>query len=69
MARSACCGPFSFLQVTMKQFCTNEDGATAIEYGLILALIVLVCVAAFTLLGSSSNGLWSNVSNNASSVM
>ena len=53
----------------MKKFYTNEDGATAIEYGLILALMVAVCVAAFTLLGSSSNGLWGNVSNKAGSKL
>ena len=53
----------------MKRFLKNEHGATAIEYGLILALIVLACVGAFTLFGGSSNGLWSNVSNNISGVM
>lgn len=53
----------------MKQFFTNEDGATAIEYSLIAALIVLACVAAFTVLGTGSNSLWGGVSNNAARVM
>ena len=53
----------------MKLLLREEDGATAIEYALILALIVLVCVAAFTLLGSSSNGLWANVNSNVSSKL
>jgi pilus assembly protein Flp/PilA len=53
----------------MKPLFTNEDGATAIEYGLIAALVVLACVAAFTLLGSSTNGMWSKISNNAASRM
>ena len=48
----------------MKYFCRSEDGATAIEYSLIAALVVLACVAAFTVFGSSSNGMWANVNNN-----
>jgi pilus assembly protein Flp/PilA len=53
----------------MKQFCKNDDGATAIEYGLILALIVIVCVASFSLLGSSSNGMWANIGSTAGSKL
>ena len=39
-------------------FISNESGATAIEYALICALIVIVCVAAMTGLGGGSNGMW-----------
>lgn len=51
----------------MKRFVTDTSGATAIEYALICALIVIACVAAFTTLGSSSNGKWGNMSNTVSS--
>jgi len=34
----------------------NESGATAIEYGLIVALIAVVIVGAVTTLGSNLNG-------------
>jgi pilus assembly protein Flp/PilA len=38
---------------TFKNLLRNEDGVTAIEYGLIAALIAVVCIAAFQLVGSS----------------
>lgn len=41
----------------------NNNGATAVEYGLILALVVLACVGAITGLGGSTSGMWNNVSN------
>lgn len=34
----------------------NESGATAIEYGLIVALIAVVIIGAVTTLGSNLNG-------------
>ena len=37
----------------------NESGATAIEYGLIVALIAVVIVGAVTTLGSNLNGTMS----------
>ena len=37
------------------RFCTDESGATAIEYGLIVALIAVVVITAFTTLGSNLN--------------
>lgn len=38
-------------------------GATAVEYGFILALIVLVMIGALTELAGSTTGMWNNVSN------
>ena len=35
-------------------FLKNEDGPTAVEYAVMLALIVVVCVASVTLLGRHS---------------
>jgi pilus assembly protein Flp/PilA len=34
------------------RFCTAEEGATVVEYVLMLALILLVCVAAIAQIGS-----------------
>ena len=36
----------------LKSFLTDEDGATAIEYGLIAALIAVVIIAAITVVGT-----------------
>ncbi|MFN0045843.1 MAG: Flp family type IVb pilin [Sphingorhabdus sp.] len=41
----------------------NEDGATAIEYGLIAALIALAAIIAFTSLGLNLAGIFNRISN------
>lgn len=43
------------------QFVRDEDGATAIEYGLIAALIAVVIVGALTTIGSNLNTVMTNV--------
>jgi pilus assembly protein Flp/PilA len=40
-----------------------EQGATAVEYGLIVSLIVIAIVASMGQFGSSSQGMWNIVSN------
>ena len=39
----------------------KQQGATLIEYGLIVALIALVCIAAITLLGTNVAALFNNI--------
>jgi len=39
----------------------NEDGATAIEYGLIAALIAVAAIAAFQLVGTNLSSTFHNV--------
>ena len=48
----------------LKQFVTDESGPTAVEYAVMLALIVVVCIAAITTLGSNANSTFSNVALN-----
>lgn len=43
------------------KFMKREDGPTAVEYAVILALIVVVCIAAITAIGGSSNQTFSKV--------
>ena len=47
------------------QFVKAEDGPTAVEYAVMLALIIVVCIAAITTLGSNANQTFSNVSEHA----
>jgi pilus assembly protein Flp/PilA len=47
---------------TVGRFLRNEDGPTAVEYAVMLALIIVVCIAAIATLGSNANGVFSNVS-------
>lgn len=42
----------------------DDAGATAIEYGLIAALISVAAIGAFTALGSSLNATYTDVSTN-----
>ena len=49
---------------TVKKFLTAEDGPTAVEYAVMLALIIVVCIAAITTLGSNASNTFSNVSLN-----
>ena len=48
----------------LRQFARNTKGATAIEYGLIVSLIVLAMVGALTLVANSTIGMWNDVSEN-----
>ena len=42
---------------------SNKDGATAIEYGLIAALIAVAIIGAITLLGTDIGNTFNNVGN------
>ena len=43
------------------RFMRNEEGATAIEYGLIASLIAVAIVTALTLLGSKLSGVFTTI--------
>ncbi len=42
-------------------FLQNEDGPTAVEYAVMLALIIVVCIASITTLGSNTNVTFTRV--------
>jgi pilus assembly protein Flp/PilA len=44
-------------------FVQREDGPTAVEYAVMLALIIVVCLTAITALGSNANATFTSVSN------
>jgi pilus assembly protein Flp/PilA len=46
------------------RFLQREDGPTAVEYAVMLALIIVVCITAITSLGSNANKTFSNVALN-----
>ncbi|WP_114950745.1 Flp family type IVb pilin [Sphingosinicella terrae] len=41
----------------------NDQGATAVEYGLILAMVFLAMVGAVNLFATTTIDMWDNVSN------
>ena len=57
-------------QVTRKlvEFLKKEDGPTAVEYAVMLALIIVVCITAITTLGTNANKTFTNVSNSMANV-
>ena len=46
------------------KFLKAEDGPTAVEYAVMLALIIVVCISAITALGSNANKTFNNVALN-----
>src|SRR4030095_14155804 len=53
---------------TLKTFARDESGATAIEYGLIAALVAVGLIAALTALGGSLQAIFSHVSTTLDSA-
>ena len=53
----------------IKKFYSNEDGATAIEYGLIAALIVIVIIASIALVGGDVQGLFESTEDDVTDVV
>ena len=49
------------LSKQLVSFLKKEDGPTAVEYAVMLALIIVVCIAAITTLGSNANNTFSYV--------
>ena len=43
------------------EFLKKEDGPTAVEYAVMLALIIVVCIAAITAIGTNANQTFSTV--------
>ena len=44
----------------LRKFYRNEEGTTAVEYAVMLALILVVVISAIGAFGSQNGGLWGN---------
>ena len=53
---------------TLKRFCANCEGATAVEYGLVVGLVAVASILAFTLLGNGLVNLFGTPDSGASGV-
>ena len=51
------------IRTNLRRLRSDKRGATAIEYGLIAALIVLSMMAGLSTLGGGANGMWGKMSN------
>jgi len=45
----------------VQRFLKSEDGPTAVEYAVMLALIIAVCLGAIAAIGTNANATFNNV--------
>jgi pilus assembly protein Flp/PilA len=48
---------------SIKRFLVSEDGPTAVEYAVMLALIIVVCLTAIQAVGTNANNQFNAVKN------
>jgi pilus assembly protein Flp/PilA len=51
----------AFISANVRKVIKSEEGASLVEYGLLVALIAVVCIAAITSLGSAISDLFKGV--------
>ena len=51
------------IRLICRKLLLDQKGATAIEYGLIVALIGIAIVGAVSSLGGGSNGMWTKIAD------
>jgi pilus assembly protein Flp/PilA len=47
----------------VRRFLVSEDGPTAVEYAVMLALIIIVCLTAINAIGTNANTTFQNVAS------
>jgi len=52
----------------VKSFLKDEEGASLVEYGLLVGLIAVVCIVAVTTLGSQIETLFNNITGKLATV-
>jgi pilus assembly protein Flp/PilA len=57
------------IRTTGRKLCSDKRGATAIEYGLIAALIAVASIAGMSKLGGGANGMWGKLDNKVEESM
>ena len=57
------------IRTVFRKLLRSEQGATAIEYGLIATLIGIACIGAFQSLGGGAGGMWDRIRDDVTSAM
>ena len=57
------------MQNLITRFFQDESGVTAIEYGLIAALISVVCITAMTTAGTQLNAVYTSISGHLATAL
>ncbi len=53
----------------IKSFIKTEDGQALVEYGILVALIALVCIFSVQILGTQINQVFSNITANLATAL
>ena len=53
----------------VQHFLVSEDGPTAVEYAVMLALIVIVCLTAINAIGENANTAFDKIANDMNSAV
>jgi pilus assembly protein Flp/PilA len=57
------------IRTTFRRLLAGDGGATAIEYGLIAALIALACITGLGALGGGSGNMWGDIQDKVVAAM
>jgi pilus assembly protein Flp/PilA len=54
---------YNYIRIRLQALRTSERGASAVEYGLLVALIAVIIIVAVTLLGDTLSGIFTDTAN------
>lgn len=54
------------LSKSVKRFLASDEGPTAVEYAVMVSLIIVVCIVAVTAIGANANSMFTNAANQMS---
>ena len=58
---------FEYIKIRLTAMAKTERGASAVEYGLLVALIAIIIIVAVTLLGKNLSGIFTKTANSIGS--
>ena len=61
--------PMKSLTLKVQRFLVSEDGPTAVEYAVMLALIIIVCLTAISAVGTKTSTTFSNVASSLGALV
>jgi pilus assembly protein Flp/PilA len=54
---------------SVRRFLRDDDGPTAVEYAVMLALVLMAVISAITAVGNSTQGMWQNNADRINSAV
>lgn len=61
-------GAMKNFAMKLKRFLQSEDGPTAVEYAVMLSLIIVVCISAVSAIGTNASSTFNSVSQQLGSA-